>query len=109
MPSIRRTVEQSGENLFLDTNTYLSFYHYSSDDLEELRKLAVLLQQKKLVLCLPRQVVDEFRRNRDAKIADALKRFRDEKLSEFPQMCKDYPEYEAARDALKKYQERRAG
>jgi PIN domain len=105
MPTIRRAVEQSGKNLFLDTNTYLSFYHYSSDDLEELSKLAVLLQQEKLVLYLPRQVVDEFRRNRDAKIADALKRFRDEKLSEFPQMCKDYPEYEAARDALKKYQE----
>jgi predicted nucleic acid-binding protein len=40
--------------------------------LEELKKLTVLLEQKKLRLYLPSQVVAEFRRNREAKIADAL-------------------------------------
>jgi hypothetical protein len=26
-------------HLFIDTNIYLAFYHFSSDDLEELKKL----------------------------------------------------------------------
>ena len=61
-------------NLFIDTNIFLSFYHLSSADLEELRKLVVLIDQGRLKLYLPSQVVDEFRRNRDNKIADAIKR-----------------------------------
>ena len=59
-------------NIFIDTNVYLSFYHLSSDDLEELKKLVVLAREGKVVLLLPEQVIDEFRRNRAAKIADAL-------------------------------------
>lgn len=34
-------------NLFIDTNVLLSFYHVSSDDLEELEKLVVLLEQRR--------------------------------------------------------------
>ena len=91
-------------NLFIDTNIFLSFYHLSSDDLEELQKLGVLIDQGRLKLYLPDQVIDEFRRNRDNKIADAIKRFRDEKLSDqFPQMCKDYEEYEEMREAIKQF------
>lgn len=91
-------------NLFIDTNIWLSFYHFSSDDLEELRKIAVLMRAGKLTLFLPEQVVDEFSRNRDGKIADALARFKEEKLSgQFPQICKDYSEYQELTDALKVY------
>jgi predicted nucleic acid-binding protein len=80
--------------LFIDTNVFLSFYHLSSDDLEELKKLDVLLDREEEALYLPSHVIDEHRRNREAKIADALKRLRDQKLSlQFPQMCKDYAEY----------------
>ena len=68
-------------NLYIDTNIFLSFYHLSSDDLEELNKLTVLLDQNRLTLYLPKQVVDEFRRNRDSKIADAVNKFKAEKLS----------------------------
>jgi len=49
--------------LFIDTNVFLSFLHYSSDDLEELNKLAVVIRNKKLMLLLPEQVVIEFWRN----------------------------------------------
>jgi hypothetical protein len=69
-PSSHRKI---GMNLFIDTNIFLSFYHLSSDDLEELRKLGVLLDKKKVTLLLPKQVIDEYRRNREVKIADALK------------------------------------
>ena len=64
-------------NIFIDTNIFLSFVdHLSNDDLEELNKLSLLLQQGKTKLYLPEQVVQEFRRNRDNKIADALKQLR---------------------------------
>lgn len=96
-------------HLFIDTNTYLSFYHYASDDLEELKKLIVLLQQKKLTLYLPEQVVQEFNRNRENKIADAMKRFRDQRLNlQFPQVCKDYDEYATLRKLQKDYEEHHA-
>ncbi len=37
---------------FIDTNIFLSFYHLTSEDLEELRKLSVLLDQKEVTLYL---------------------------------------------------------
>ena len=55
-------------NLFIDTNIFLSFYYLSSDDLEELNKLAVLLQQSEVTLFLTNQVVEEFRRNRENRL-----------------------------------------
>lgn len=91
-------------NLFIDTNIFLAFYHFSSEDLEELRKLEALITGNQICLFLPAQVKDEFRRNRDAKIADAIKRLKDQKLNfEFPQVCKDYAEYSTLRELQKKY------
>jgi predicted nucleic acid-binding protein len=93
-------------NLFIDTNVFLSFYHLSSDDLEELRKLVVLIDQDKVKLLLPVQVIDEFRRNRDSKITDAIRRFTEEKLNrQFPQICKEYEEYRVMQEAITRYLE----
>jgi len=96
-------------HLFIDTNIYLSFFHYSKDDLEELRKLVVLVRANKVVLYLPEQVQDEFYRNRDAKIADALKRFNEnEKLTaNYPQICKQYEEYAELQRLIRDYQVKR--
>jgi hypothetical protein len=92
-------------HLFIDTNVLLSFYHVSSDDLEELKKLVVLLGQKKVSLYMPTQVKMEFKRNREAKIADALRKFKEQRLNlQFPQICKDYPEYGMLRDLQKQYE-----
>nr|WP_286197268.1 PIN domain-containing protein [Variovorax boronicumulans] len=91
-------------HLFIDTNIFLSFYHLSNDDLEELKKLAVLVSQKTVTLYVTDQVVAEFTRNREAKIADAVKRLKDQQLNlHFPQMCKDYVEYQKLRDLQKQY------
>ena len=93
-------------SLYLDTNVYLSFYHLSNDDLEELKKLSVLTNSGKLILYLPEQTKNEFYRNRDTKIADAIKRFNDNKLNNvFPQIIKDYEfEYNLMRNAAKEYE-----
>jgi predicted nucleic acid-binding protein len=92
-------------DLFIDTNVLLSFYHFQGDDLEELKKLIVLVEQKKLQLYLPSQVVSEFRRNREAKIGDAIRRLKEQRLNlQFPQICKDYPEYVKLRGLQNTYE-----
>lgn len=92
-------------NVFIDTNVFLSFYHLTNDDLEELRKLKVLLEKGSLALHLPDQTVDEYRRNRETKIADALKRLKEQKLNlQFPVLCKDYDEYAKLRDLQREFE-----
>jgi hypothetical protein len=91
--------------LFIDTNIFLSFYHLTSEDLEELRKLAVLLDQKKVILYVTDQVRAEFSRNREIKIADAVKRLTDQRPNlQFPQLCKDYAEYNELRELQRSYE-----
>lgn len=86
-------------NLFIDTNVFLSFFHLSSDDLEELNKLTVLIEKGEITLWLPEQVDDEFSRNRENKLSDSMKRLAEQKKKpQFPQICKDYEEYDEIRD-----------
>lgn len=96
-------------HLYLDTNAYLTFFHLSSDDLEELKKLLLLVKNGEIKLHLPEQTYDEFHRNREVKIADAIKRFKEEKLAnQFPQMTKEYPEFKKMKDAIKTFEENKA-
>lgn len=86
-------------NIFIDTNIFLSFYHLSDDDLEEIRKLSVLLERDEVRLWLPEQVKDEFFRNRENKVQDAIKRLKDQnKKAHFPVFCKSYPEFDEIRE-----------
>lgn len=83
---------------------FLSFYHLSNDDLEEIHKLAVLIDKKEVTLWLTQQVKDEFKRNRESKISDALKKLKEQKTKpQFPQICKDYAEYPEIRELQKEY------
>lgn len=94
-------------NLFIDTNVFLSFFHLSSDDLEEIHKLAVLLEKKNVTLWLTKQVKDEFSRNRENKISDAVKKLNEQKTKpQFPQICKDYEEYPALRELQKEFDQK---
>lgn len=93
-------------SLYLDTNIFLSFYHLTNDDIEELRKLLLLVKSKELILYLPNQTKDEFYRNRDSKISDGLKKFTENKLNNiFPQMVKDYSEeFNLMKDSIKSFE-----
>lgn len=96
-------------NIFIDTNILLSFYHLTSEDLEELKKLGVLLRKKSISLFLPSQVTDEFKRNRERKISDAITILEKQKLNlQFPQLCKDYEEYKNLRKQQKDYEKNHA-
>jgi hypothetical protein len=89
-------------NLFIDTNVLLNFFHFSKDSLEELEKVFVLQTYGKISLWLTDQVKLEFSRNRETKIADALKKFLDEKPnSGIPHVARGYPESDQLMEALK--------
>lgn len=91
------------KNIFLDTNVYLSFYSFTNEDLEELKKLSVVLN-KKIKLFTTIQVMNEFKRNRENKVSDALLHIEKQDLpNKYPQICRSYPEYKELRDYSKKY------
>jgi predicted nucleic acid-binding protein len=91
--------------VFIDTNVLLSFYHFTSDDLDELQKLTDEIKAGAITFALPDQVKQEFWRNRESKIADALSRLREQKLNlQFPQICKDSTVYHALRAAQRDYE-----
>jgi predicted nucleic acid-binding protein len=91
------------KTLFVDTNILLSFYHLTSEDLEELRKLVALIDTAKIKLVLTEQVKDEFKRNRSAKIADAMKKLQEARFKiSFPAFAKDYSGYDELRTLLDK-------
>lgn len=77
--------------VFIDSNIWLSLYHFSSDDLEQFSKLQKLLG-KNIHLIIPSQIIDEVYRNRDNKIKDALSRFENFNFI-FPAFCKNYDAY----------------
>lgn len=84
------------KNLFIDTNIWLSLYHFTNDDLSQFVKLKDMLGNS-IKIILPQQVYDEIKRNREAKLLDALKNF-DLKEPKYPVFSKGYTEYEGLRN-----------
>ena len=83
-------------NLYIDANIFLDFFHLASTDIEELRKLIALIEEKKIILYLPEQTCEEIYRNREAKISDALEKFKkdtDAFRVNFPAFTKSYDEF----------------
>ena len=88
--------------LFIDTNIYLSFYHFNKDDITELYKLHKMIEAREITLLITDQVINEYYRNREKKINDAIKQIRDIK-QDFPRFIVDYKEYLELRDIYKNY------
>lgn len=65
----------AAKHIFIDTNVFLAFYAYTKDDVEALKIVSELAKAKKLILHVPDQVVYEFERNREAKIAESTREF----------------------------------
>jgi len=82
-------------NVFIDTNIFLNFYHFPKDDLDALDNVFVSHKYGSIKLYLTQQVCDEFRRNREAKIYDALKTFNEAKFNiKLPSFMRNYKEFE---------------
>lgn len=85
--------------MFIDSNIWLDLYHYSNNDLIEFSKLQDSIEVD-YCLFVTDQVVNEVLRNRDAKVADAYKQFKDIKIKT-PNICKGYEEYKTFELTLK--------
>ncbi|TXI70860.1 MAG: hypothetical protein E6Q45_01460 [Flavobacterium sp.] len=95
-------------NLYIDTNIYLTFYHLTNDDLDELKKLAILIEDSQINLILPQQTRNEFVRNRDKTIFDAIASLKEQKISSrYPQISKGYDEYILLQDAYKNFEKQK--
>jgi predicted nucleic acid-binding protein len=79
--------------LFIDTNVLLSFLKMRPEDLEELRKVCLLIRRERIDLYLPEQVRDEFRRNRASAIQTALTTARERRRPEYPGMMREHPQF----------------
>ena len=85
-------------HVFIDTNILLNFFHFSKDELDALNDVFASHEHGAAKVYLTEQVCDEFRRNRENKIKDALKRFKEVKYSaQLPSFMKGYEEYNSIR------------
>jgi len=97
------------KNLYIDTNVYLTFFHFSNEDLKELKKLIALINTGNIKLFLPEQTKNEFFRNREVKISDALDKLRVSKLAnQFPVICHAYDEYDSMKKAIKEFEKNKS-
>ncbi len=92
------------KNLFIDTNVYLTFYSYTNETLNELKKIIALVNSENINLYLPEQTKNEFYRNREVKISDSLSKLKDVNMNnQFPMICHSYEEYEEIKNAIKQF------
>lgn len=86
-------------HVFIDTNILLSFFHFTSDELDTLNNVFASHEQGTATVYLTEQVSNEFKRNRETKIRDALKRFNELKPTpQLPAFMREYKEYGEIRD-----------
>jgi predicted nucleic acid-binding protein len=88
-------------HVFIDTNIFLSFFAYTNDDIEELKKLVGLIKNDKIDLYLTDHACREFGRNRESKILQALGEFGKFSLPGLPRLMTHYAEGKAFARAAK--------
>ncbi len=86
-------------HLFIDTNIFLNFYTYPDDDDGVIDELLENIGPNKIVLHLPKQVENEFERNRESKLHGAVTEFQS---SKFPNAV---PNHMRGTEAARNYQE----
>lgn len=87
--------------VFVDTNILLELYHMSGTDLDELMKIVKLSDNDQIEILLPQQVADEFWRNRERVIREALDRFAKTKAEQFlPNIIRTNPKAIELRNAV---------
>ncbi|MGE0108443.1 MAG: PIN domain-containing protein [Bdellovibrionales bacterium] len=95
---VSKPSQPSNMHVFIDTNILLNFFHFSKDELDALNNVFASHAYGAAKVHLTQQVCDEFRRNRESKIMDALKRFNEVRFNpQLPSFMKGYDEYEQIR------------
>lgn len=85
-------------HVFIDTNILLNFFHFTKEEIDALSNVFASHEHGAATVHLTEQVCDEFFRNRENKIKDALRKFKDVKFAaQLPAFMKQYEEYEQIR------------
>lgn len=93
-------------HVFIDTNILLNFFHFTKEEIDALSNVFASHEHGAATVHLTEQVCDEFLRNRENKIKDALKKFKDVKFAaQLPAFMKQYEEYELIRQKSAELQE----
>ena len=93
-------------HVFIDTNILLNFFHFTKEDIDALNDVFASHEHGAAKVHLTQQVCEEFYRNRENKIKDALKKFKDVKfVAQLPTFMKHYEEYEQIRQKSNELQE----
>ncbi len=86
-------------HVFIDTNILLRFFHFTEEELDALSDVFASHEHGSAIVHLTEQVRDEFARNREGKIKDALKKFREgRQVPQLPAFLKGYEEYGEIRE-----------
>lgn len=81
-------------HVFIDTNILLTFFHFTDEELDSLQNVFASHKHGAATVHLTGQIRDEFRRNRETRIKDALKRFTQNNYTvQLPSFMKAYDEY----------------
>ena len=67
-------------HVFIDTNILLNFFHFTKEEIDALSNVFASHEHGAATVHLTEHVCDEFLRNRENKIKDALKKFKDVKF-----------------------------
>ncbi|MGW8393708.1 PIN domain-containing protein [Pseudoduganella sp. HUAS MS19] len=93
-------------HVFIDTNILLNFFHFTKEEIHALSNVFASHEHGAASVHLTEQVCHEFSRNREGKIKDALKKFKDVKFAaQLPAFMKQYEEYEKIREKSSELQE----
>jgi predicted nucleic acid-binding protein len=93
-------------HVFIDTNVLLNFFHFTKEEIDALNDIFASHEHGAAKVHLTEQVCDEFHRNRENKIKDALKKFKDVRFAaQLPAFMKQYEEYEKIRQKSFELQE----
>lgn len=87
--------------ILIDTNILLELYKLSGPDLDELKKVLKLSEKQKIEILISSQIEDEFWRNRESVIADAMKNLRETKIvSKLPNIVRGYETYKTLKNTI---------
>lgn len=87
--------------IFIDTNILLELFKLSGPDLDELKKVLKLSEKQKIEILISSQIEDEFWRNRENVIADAIKNLKETKvIQKLPNIVRGYETYKALKNTI---------
>lgn len=76
-------------HLFIDTNIFLNFYAFPADQTEVLDELIASIGPAGIILHLPHQVRNEFERNRESKLQQAVAELKNCKFPAIPNLMRN--------------------